>query len=119
MEISDLNKYQKVYLTYKIFLYWNSGKIIYNEKPFLPIQFNIIDVESILKVYLSCSKIDNDLKVDNIMNYFKRLNFFEKLDFMIYLFDIVNDINIIPNYLKDGFNLRDLSNKLLDYKLYL
>ncbi len=119
MEIDNLNKYQKVYLAYKIFNYWNSGNIIYKGKKIIPSEFNISKIEEVLKVYLTCSKIDEDKKVSEIMNYFNKLNIYEKLDFMIYLFDIVNDIEIIPNYITNGFSLKDLSNKLIEYKLSL
>jgi hypothetical protein len=119
MEIDNLNKYQIVYLTYKIFDYWNNGNIIYNNKKILPSEFNIFNINDILKVYLICSKIDKDKYINKIMRYFKKINIYEKLDFMIYLFDMVNDIDIIPNYLTNNLNLKDLSNKLIEYKLSL
>lgn len=111
MQIDNLNEYQKVYLTYKIFDYLNSNNIIKLSK------FNITNIENILKVYLTCSKIDYDEEVNNIIKRFNKLNIYEKLDFMIYLFDIVNDIDIVPNYLTNNLNLKDLSNKLIEYKL--
>lgn len=119
MGIEKLNKYQRVYLTYKIFDYWGNGEIVYNNKQLLPKDFGIYSVENILKVYLACSKISNDDEVDKIFKYFKGLNIYAKLDFIIYLFDVVNDIDIIPNKIKDNLSLKDLSNKLLEYKLSL
>ena len=119
MEIDNLNKYQKVYLAYKVFNYWDKGKIFYNDKKLLPDNFGINNIKDILKVYLTCSKIIDDEEVKKIIGYFIKLNIYEKLDFMIYLFDIVNDIDIIPNNIRDNFDLKDLSNKLLEYKLSL
>ena len=115
-EIDNLNKYKKVYLTYKIFDYWNKGLI---SESFLPKDFNINNIEDIIKVYYACSKIEEDNEVNNILEYFINLDFYQKLDFMIYLFDIVNDLRIVPNYIKDNLSLKDLSDIILQYKLHL
>ena len=119
MEIDNLNKNQKIYLTYKIFNYWNEGKIVYKKNKLLPISFGINNMESILKVYLTCSRINKDGEVDKVMNDFEKLNIYEKLDFMIYLFDMVNDIELVPNRISNNYSLKDLSNRLLEYKLLL
>ncbi len=119
MEIDNLNKYQKVYLAYKIFDYWNKGNIIHKNKKLLPSKFNINNINDILKVYLNCSKINFDEEINTLINYFDKLDIYEKLDFMIYLFDIVNDIDIVPNHLTNNLSLKDLSNKLIEYKLSL
>ncbi len=119
MEIDYLNKYQKIYLTYKIFSFWNDGSIIYKDKEILPSDFGINNINDVLKVYLTCSKIREDKCVNKILDYFDKLNIYEKLDFMIYLFDIVNDIDISINYISNDFSLKDLSNKLIEYKLLL
>lgn len=119
MEIDNLNIYQKVYLTYKIFDYWDKGKIVYKNKKIVPNDFKLNNIKDIKKVYLKCSKINYDINVNKIMDYFIKLNIYEKLDFLIYLFDIVNDLDIVPNMLTDKFSLKDLSNKLLEYKLTL
>lgn len=119
MEIDYLNKYQKIYLTYKIFSFWNDGSIIYKDKKILPSDFGINNINDVLKVYLTCSKIREDKCVNKILDYFDKLNIYEKLDFMIYLFDIVNDIDISINYISNDFSLKDLSNKLIEYKLLL
>ena len=119
MEIDNLNKYQKVYLTYKTFNYWNNGNIVYKGKKILPTDFDVININDILKVYLICSKIDSDKCIDKLINHFDKLNIYEKIDFIIYLFDMVNDIDIVPNRLTNNMSLKDLSNKLIKYKLSL
>lgn len=119
MEIDNLNGYQKVNLAYKIFDYWNKGNIIYNNEKVLPSNFNINNIDNVLKVYLTCSKINYDEEINKLINYFDKLDIYEKLDFMIYLFDIVNDIDIVPNQINDNLSLKDLSNKLIEYKLSL
>lgn len=119
MEIDNLNEYQKIYLTYKIFDYWNNGDIFYKNEKVLPNKFNINNIDDVLKVYLICPKINYDEEVNKLINCFEKLDIYEKLDFMIYLFDIVNDIDIIPNQIKDNLSLKDLSNKLIEYKLSL
>lgn len=115
--IDRLNKYQKVFLTYKVFDYWNKGKIKYSNEVFYPKDIELFNIDDVMKVYLFCSNIKEDNVVDELINYFDKLTFYEQLDFMIYLFDIVNDIKIIPNYITDEVNLKNLSDKILQYKL--
>ncbi len=117
IKIENLNDYQKIYLTYKIFDYWSQGKIKNNKKVFLPKDIEILNINDVIIVYKVCSNIENNEEVDEIIEYFKELDFYSQLDFMIYLFDIVNDIKKVPNYLTDNISLKDLSDKILQYKL--
>lgn len=117
IKIENLDDNQKIYLTYKIFDYWNKGKIANNDEVFLPEYVDVFNIDDIITVYRICSNVENNDQVDEIVNYFDILSFYEKLDFMIYLFDIVNDIKQIPNYLTDNINLKDLSDRILKYKL--
>ena len=118
-KIDKLNECQKVFLTHKIFDYWLKGRIKNKNKLFLPKELNIYNEEEVSKVFLICSKIKKDIEVINIINEFKELNFNNKLNFMIYLFDEINSIEIVPTYITPNLNFKDLANMIKEYKYSL
>ena len=118
-EIDRLNDKEKIFLVYKIFSVWHSGKIENKGKSFLPSEISINNSHDILKVFLECSKLISDDKVNGIVNKFIKLEFYQKLDFMIYLFDIINDIKLVPTIINDKMDFKKLSDEILKYKLCL
>lgn len=114
-EINKLNEYQKVFLTHKIFVYWLKGRIKNKDKLFLPENLNIYNAKDVSKVFLICSKIEYDDKVEIIFKKFKELNFNNKLNFMIYLFNKINSIDIVPTYITYNLNFKDLSDMIKEY----
>lgn len=117
--INKLTDNEKVFLTHKIFDYWLKGRIKNKDKLFLPEQLNIYNSKDVSKVFLICSKIKSNREVSNIFDEFKELDFDSKLNTMIYLFNKINDLDIVPTYITYNLNFKNLSNKINEYRLSL